>query len=50
MFGGPVLWLLLLPIVGKGDHAALYALLLALGVSLAGYKVTLFLFRRWSRR
>ena len=50
MFGGPVLWLLLSPIAGKGDDAALYALLLALVGSLTGYKVTLFLFRRWNRR
>lgn len=50
MIGGPVLWLVLLPIVGNGDDAVLYALLLAICGSLAGYMATLFLFRRWSRR
>lgn len=50
MIGAPVLWLLLLPIAGKGDDAVIYALLLALVGSFAGYEVTLLLFRRWSRR
>lgn len=50
MIGGPVLFLVFSLIVGKGDNAILYALLLAFGGSLAGYKVTLLLFRRCSRR
>ncbi len=49
MIGGPILWVLFMPIVGKSADAVLYALLLALVGSFAGYAITLFLFRRWSR-
>ena len=50
MIGGPVLWVMSMPVLGESADAVLYALLLACAGAFAGYEASLFAFRRWSRR